>query len=266
MNVGKNLKALRKFKEMSQDQIAQALLMNRSTYSGYENGVALPNIENLISFSEFFKISIDDLVKKDFSVFSVSDWQNYSALWKDDAKGIHLRILAGLVDQNNEEMIEMIPEKARAGYVAGFSDPEFMKVLPTLQIPFLSKDRKHRAFPISGDSMPPVNNGSHVIGEFIQDWTQLKSGTPCIVVTKEDGIVFKFVYNHLEENQSLLLVSSNPLFEPYSVKMKDIIEIWKFSAYFSKDLPEVQMDAMQLSLAYRNLHKDIQRILDKIKS
>ena len=151
-------------------------------------------------------------------------------------------------------------------YIALFSDPEFMKVLPTLQIPFLTKDRKHRAFPISGDSMPPVNNGSHVIGEFLQDWTQLKSGTPCIVVTKEDGIVFKFVYNHLEENQSLLLVSSNPLFEPYTVKMKDIIEIWKFSAYFSKDLPEVQMDALQLSLSYRNLHKDIQRILDKIKS
>ena len=266
MIVGKNLKAFRKYKAMSQDQIAQALSMNRSTYSGYENGVALPNIENLISFSEYFKISVDDLVKKDFSGFLASDWQNYSASWKDDAKGIHLRVLAGLVDQNNEEMIEMIPEKARAGYVAGFSDPEFMKVLPTLQIPFLSKDRKHRAFPISGDSMPPVNNGSHVIGEFIQDWTQLKSGTACIVVTKEDGIVFKFVYNHLEENQSLLLVSSNPLFEPYSVKMKDIIEIWKFSAYFSKDLPDVQMDALQLSLSYRNLHKDIQRILDKIKS
>ena len=266
MNVGKNLKALRKYKSMSQDQIAQALSMNRSTYSGYENGVALPNIENLISFSEYFKISVDDLVKKDFSGFLASDWQNYSASWKDDAKGIHLRVLAGMVDQNNEEMIEMIPEKARAGYVAGFSDPEFMKVLPTLQIPFLSKDRKHRAFPISGDSMPPVNNGSHVIGEFIQDWTQLKSGTACIVVTKEDGIVFKFVYNHLEENQSLLLVSSNPFFEPYSVKMKDIIEIWKFSAYFSKDLPDVQLDALQLSLSYRNLHKDIQRILDKIIS
>ena len=79
-------------------------------------------------------------------------------------------------------------------------------------------------------------------------------------------IVFKFVYNHLEENQSLLLVSSNPLFEPYSVSIKQVIEIWKFSAYFSKELPEVQMDALQLSLSYRNLHTDIQRILDKIKS
>ena len=266
MKIGQNLKALRKQKVMSQDEIAQTLKINRSTYSGYENGVAFPNIENLISFSDFFKISIDDLIKKDFSDFSTGDWSNYLASWKDEAKGSKLRVLASLVDHNNEEMIELIPEKASAGYVSGFSDPEFIKILPTLQIPFLSKDRKHRAFSILGDSMPPVNSGSHVIGAFLQDWTQLKSGTPCIIVTKEDGIVFKFVYNHLEENQSLLLVSSNPLFEPYSVSITDVLEIWKFTAYFSKELPEVQMDAQQLSLSYRNLHQDVQRILEKLKS
>jgi transcriptional regulator with XRE-family HTH domain len=266
MKIGLNLKALRKQREMSQEEIAHTLKMNRSTYSGYENGVAFPNIENLISFSDFFKISIDDLLKKDFSDFSSVDWSNYMTSWKEEAKGSNLRVLASLIDQNNEEMIELIPEKASAGYVSGFSDPEFMKILPTLQIPFLSKDRKHRAFSISGDSMPPVNNGSYVIGEFLQDWTQLKSGTPCIILTKEEGIVFKFVYNHLDENQSFLLVSSNPLFEPYSVSVKEILEIWKFSAYFSKELPEVQMDALQLSLSYRNLHQDVQLILEKLKS
>jgi Predicted transcriptional regulators len=95
MNTGKNLKSLRKHKGMSQEEIAQALSMNRSTYSGYENGVALPNIENLISFSEFLRFRLM-ICKKDFSVFSVSDWQNYSASWKDEAKGTHLRVLAGL--------------------------------------------------------------------------------------------------------------------------------------------------------------------------
>ncbi len=266
MKIGKNLKALRKFNNKSQEEIAQALKINRSTYSGYENGVAFPNIENLISFSDFFKISIDDLIKKDFSQFSSSDWLNYEASWKQEAKGASLRVLASVIDQNNEEMIEMIPEKASAGYVSGFSDPEFIKVLPTFKIPFLSKEKKHRAFPISGDSMPPVNNGSHVIGEFLQDWTHLKSGTPCIIVTKEDGIVFKFVYNNLNENQTFLLLSSNPLFVPYSVSIMDVLEIWKFAAYFSEELPEVQMDDLQLSYAYRNLHKDIQQILSKIKS
>lgn len=266
MNIGKNLKALRKFKSKSQEEIAQTLKINRSTYSGYENGVAFPNIENLISFSEFFKISIDDLIKKDFSDFTSTDWSNYTISWKEDAKGSNLRILASLIDKNNEEMIELIPQKASAGYISGFSDPEFIKILPTLQIPFLNKDRKHRAFSILGDSMPPVNSGSHVIGEFLQDWTQLKSGTPCIIVTKEDGIVFKFVYNHLEENQSLLFVSSNPLYEPYSVSVKEVLEIWKFTAYFSQELPEVLMDSQQISLSYRNLHQDVQRILEKLKS
>ena len=63
MNVGSNLKALRKRKKLSQEDVATALSMHRSTYSGYENDVALPNIENLIAFSQFHELLIDDLSK-----------------------------------------------------------------------------------------------------------------------------------------------------------------------------------------------------------
>ena len=30
-----------------------------------------------------------------------------------------------------EDLIEMIPAKARAGYAAGYADPEYLKILPT---------------------------------------------------------------------------------------------------------------------------------------
>lgn len=265
MKVGSNLKALRKRKSLSQEEVAQALGMNRSTYSGYENDVALPNIENLIAFSQFHDLSIDDLIKKDFSEFSELDWTKFENQWKDAAKGSNLRVLTAVVDNNNEELIELIPEKARAGYVSGYSDQEFIQDLPRINLPFLTKERKHRGFAINGDSMPPLPSGSIVIGEFIQDWTNIKSGTPCIVVTKSEGIVFKFVYNNLKESKSLVLVSSNPMYQPFSVSSADIIEIWKFSAYISKEIPEVQMDAQQVNLSFRNIHLDIQRILDKIE-
>ncbi len=266
MFVAKNLKVLRKRKKKSQEEVANDLQMHRSTYSGYENEVAMPNIENLVSFSKYFQISIDNLIQKDLNQFSDSDWENFSNEWKTEAKGSNLRILTSVVDQNNDEVIELIPEKARAGYVAGFSDPEFMKELPSLQIPFLSKNRKHRAFPISGDSMPPVISGSYVVGEFVQDWTSIPNGTPCVLVTKEDGIVFKFVYSQLDESQSFLLVSSNPVYEPYSVMVSEIYEIWKFVSYISKEIPDVKLDDRDLAVAYRNLHKDICKILDRIDS
>jgi transcriptional regulator with XRE-family HTH domain len=264
MKVGSNLKALRKRKKLSQEDVATALSMHRSTYSGYENDVALPNIENLIAFSQFHELLIDDLVKLDFQSFNEQDWLKFENKWKEAAKGSNLRVLTSVVDNNNEELIELIPEKARAGYVSGYSDQEFIQDLPRINLPFLSKERKHRAFAINGDSMPPLPSGSIVIGEFIQDWTSIKTGTPCIVVTKSEGIVFKYVHNNFKENKSLVLISSNVLYSPFSVSTSDILEVWKFSAFISKEIPEVQMDPQQLNLNFRNLQFDVQRILEKL--
>ena len=73
MEVGANLKLLRKRKKLSQEEVANNLSLTRSSYSGYENGVAQPNIESLILFSDFYKVTIDDLVRKDFEKLSESD-------------------------------------------------------------------------------------------------------------------------------------------------------------------------------------------------
>jgi transcriptional regulator with XRE-family HTH domain len=266
MYISKNLKTLRKRLKKSQEEVAQELKMHRSTYSGYENEVATPNIENLIIFSKYYQVTIDDLIQKDFSNLSASEWERFSNEWRTQAKGSNLRVLTSVVDQQNEEVIELIPEKARAGYVTGFSDPEFLKELPSLQLPFLSKNKKYRAFPIIGDSMPPVVSGSFVVGEFVQDWTTIKSGSPCVLISKEEGIVFKFLYSHLDENQTFLLVSSNPNYEPYSVHVSEVFEIWKFVSYISPEIPNIRLDEQNLAVTYRNLHQDIFRILNRIDS
>ena len=54
--IGENLKLLRKYRKISQEELANELGLTRSSYSGYENGVAEPNLENLIKFSNFFNI------------------------------------------------------------------------------------------------------------------------------------------------------------------------------------------------------------------
>ena len=70
----------------------------------------------------------------------------------------------------------------------------------------------------------------------------------------------------MDENQSFLLVSSNPNYEPYSVLVSEIYEVWKFVSYISKEIPDVKLDDLNLAAAYRNLHKDICKILDRIDS
>ena len=41
------------------------------------------------------------------------------------------------VDSKNRDNIELVPVKAKAGYTAGYNDPEFISSLPTFQLPFL---------------------------------------------------------------------------------------------------------------------------------
>ena len=62
MYFGQNLKELRKRKKLSQEEVSQKLGFKRSSYSGYENGASEPNIENLVSLADFFRISLVVLV------------------------------------------------------------------------------------------------------------------------------------------------------------------------------------------------------------
>lgn len=260
MEIGNNFKLLRKRIKKSQEEVAQDLNLTRSTYSGYENGVAQPNLESLVAFSDYYKVPIDDLVRKDFESLSESEWNRLDKGLYADVKGQKLRVLTAVVDQNEEELIELIPMKASAGYTAGYADPDYLKVLPTFHLPFLSKNKKYRSFPIQGDSMPPVIEGSYVVAEYIQNWMTIRSGTPCIIITKEEGIVFKVLHNLLDTSQSFQLCSTNTFYQPYLVHVNDILEIWKFVNYISPELPEVRMDDNDISKSIQELQKEIHEL------
>ena len=266
MAIGINLKLLRKRLGKSQEEVAHDLNLTRSSYSGYENNVAQPNLDSLILFSDYYRVSIDDLVRQDLEKYKDSDWEKIDNGLSTDVKGQKLRVLTTQVDENNEDVIEMVPMKASAGYTAGYADPDYIKVLPTFHLPFLSKDRKYRSFPIKGDSMPPVVEGSYVVAEFIQNWMSIRSGTPCIVVTKDEGIVFKVVHNLLTSEQSFQLCSTNTFYEPYLVHANDIIEIWKFVNYISPELPEIRLDDNDLSRTLQALQQEVHELKALIKN
>ena len=90
--------------------------------------------------------------------------------------------------------------------------------------------------------MPPVVEGSFVVGEFVQNWMSISNGTPCVIITKDEGVVFKVIHNLLESKQSFQLSSTNTFYEPYYVHVNDILEIWKFVNYISPELPDVRLD------------------------
>ena len=57
-----NLRILRKEKNLSQPELAKALNVSNGMISFWENEKYEPTASNIIKVSEFFKISIDDLL------------------------------------------------------------------------------------------------------------------------------------------------------------------------------------------------------------
>lgn len=211
-----NLRYLRVKNNMTQQNIADALLIPRERYAKYE-GTTDPPLDCLQRISRYFHVSIDLLLS--FDIRRVP----YEDLIRLEDNRILLPIT---VDPQGENKIEIIPQKAQAGYLSGYSDPEFIERLQHIALPFL-RNGKYRAFPVTGDSMPPHKEGSFVVGEYTERISDIVDGKTYILVTKNNGIAYKRLYK--KEQYSLLAKSDNVIYKPYEVHAADIIEIWRYA-------------------------------------
>lgn len=248
-----NIRHLRKLKGLTQEQFANEVNITRSRVSSYEEGRSEPSIAFLITISDYFKLPIDVLVKNDLSYSKESSFIEIG----------NQRVLFPItVDSEEDNLIEIIPTEASAGYLLGYNDPEYIEQLQRIKLPFLPVG-KHRAFPIKGDSMHPMKDGSYVVAQFIESINDVKDGVSYIVVTKNDGITYKRVYNKLEENNTLLLVPDNKNYETYNIPVSEIVELWEFTCsintqeYDERDLKISSIATMltQLGVELKSLAK-----------
>lgn len=226
-----NLKFLRQRQNKSQVNLAAELEIARTTLSGYEKNVQ-PPFRTLIKISNYFNISLDAFIKYKLDVLSEFQLSQIEKGFEVDITGSKLRLLTISVDNSGNENIEMVPVKAQAGYTNNYGDLDFIAALPKFKLPFLPENRTYRTFQIKGDSMLPIQEGSWVTCSYIENWEHIKNGKAYIVVTKDEGIVFKIIYNRLNENK-FLLVSSNKNYTPYEISVSRITEIWQFETYNS---------------------------------
>lgn len=221
-----NLKFLRKKKSLTQEALAEALGISRSKLAGYELNIN-PPIETLVKISDYLRVSLDILVKEDLS--SYTEYKLRELLETDQfLRGRNLRILATTVDDQGRELIEVVSQRAKASYLAGFSDPEFIAELPRFALPFLPMDKKHRVFQVDGDSMLPIPDGAWIVCEYADDWMAIKDGERYVIVTEQDGVTFKIAYNRIKEEQKLLLCSANPIYVPFEVEIEQVREVWRY--------------------------------------
>ena len=250
----------------TQDDVAFALGMKRSTLSGYENNVAEPGMEALVAFSVYFNVAIDTMVKVDLTKLPESQLRQLEKGYDVYIKGSNLRVLTTTVGHDNNENIELVTEKAKAGYKSGFADPEYISVLPTFRLPFLSKQKKYRTFQISGDSMLPIPDGSWVTGVFLQDWNTIRDRDAYIILTIEEGVIFKVLENKIKDSGKLILHSLNPIYEPFEIAVNDIREVWHFVNFISSEIPDnTAIDTLQLAQVVKKLKEEVKAIQTRLE-
>jgi transcriptional regulator with XRE-family HTH domain len=245
---GQNLKYLRKLRGWTQEEFAAKLGIKRSLLGAYEEERAEPRLDVLETISDMFKLTLDELLRKELS----------------DSKGgsyLSKRRTQKLLASSNE--IQLVPVKAAAGYLAGYADPEFLDELNTFTLPMLAPGT-YRAFEIVGDSMLPTPSGSVIVGEKVDDLEEVKSNQTYIVVSRNEGIVYKRVMKNNKSRNKLTLVSDNTAYQPYQVNSDDVIEVWKATMIISKANTQQRWDVNQLANLVSNLQDQVSTLKKKM--
>lgn len=241
--------------------MAEQIGIKRSLLGAYEEGRADPRLNNLLSMAAVFQVTVDVLISKDVS--KLSEEELYANEASNGGKG--LKVLSITVDKNDKENIELVPQKAAAGYLNGYSDPEFLEELPKFQLPILPQQGTYRAFEISGDSMLPILAGTIIIGRYVESVNDIKNGKTYVLVTSKEGVVYKRVFNYIAERGKLFLVSDNRTYAPYEVGASEVMEVWEAKAFISVDFPDpdAQSELTLDKLAHMVL--DLQQEIIKLK-
>ena len=250
--LSRNIKYLRTAQNLSQQALAESLNLSRSNLAKYEKGIHDPGIEVLLRISRYFRISIDIILTVDLSKVDLDEVIDQKSM-----------LLPMQVDANGEDIIEIIPHDASAGYLGSYSDPEYIEQLEHIYFPFLPNNQKCRAFPVNGDSMPPVIDGSFIIGSHIQSIKEIKVGSRYIIVSRDEGIVFKRISKI--EKGIFFLQSDNPLYQTFTIQGQEILEVWEFLASISvQDSAERHLENVLVE-KINHLQSELQSMSEKIQ-
>jgi transcriptional regulator with XRE-family HTH domain len=242
-----NLKYLRKLRGWTQEEFANKIGIKRSLVGAYEEERAEPNYEVLETLSDLFKVSIDDLLRKDLS----------------ETKGSYLAKRRQLKMMADTNVIHFVPVKAAAGYLNGYADPEFLDELNTFTLPMLTGGT-YRAFEIVGDSMLPTPSGSVIVGEKVHNLDDVKNNQAYVVLSKSEGVVYKRVLKSNRSKNKLTMVSDNPVYQPYQVNAEDVLEFWSAQLVISKVTQGQRWDVTNLASLVSNLQDQVNHMKKKM--
>ncbi|WP_207511106.1 XRE family transcriptional regulator [Longitalea luteola] len=258
-----NLSFLRKKKGLTQAEVATALGLKRNTFSNYETTHSEPDLGTLEKIASFFDISIDELVSVDLSKGGLVELKE-----EDENKESHKltetepeyvsndelpvsvvgstlfpyrRFQAPKIitmDSQGEENIIYVPVKARAGYMLGYGDPQFIQSLSAYRLPGYTNGT-YRIFEVEGHSMfPTLQDADRVISRWA-DISDVRDDRVYVLVTRSQGILIKRLINRYHEGKIIVKSDNNHAgeFPTIVLDVDEIAEIWYVVERWTRQLP-----------------------------
>jgi len=176
-----NVKHLRTQKNISQQNLADEIGVDRSTISRIENDEIETTIDNAIKIAKVFEISLVDLINKDLRF--------------DNADIIEI-----------EQNVEMIP--VYGTIKAGIPIESQTDIIDYIDIPksWAKNGKKYYGLKISGDSMSPkYQENDIVVFEFNEDVEQYKNKDVAVMINGTESTFKKILINE----QGIVLVPYN---------------------------------------------------------
>ncbi|MBS1642746.1 MAG: helix-turn-helix domain-containing protein [Bacteroidetes bacterium] len=209
------------------------------------------------SVAKFLKIDITHLIKG----YKQKSIKTENSILPLKADKISLSKIPKIitVDNDGNDNILYVPIKARAGYLVGYGDPDFIHTLQSFRLPGL-RNRTYRMFEADGPSMhPTIKDKDKVVASACENLLSVRDNRVHVIVTT-NGVVIKRVLNRITE-RGLFYLKSDTIqhrqeYPTMELHPEDVIEIWhcefKMSADFSeptefyKRISDMEIDILEL--------------------
>lgn len=164
-------------------------------------------------------------------------------------------------EENDEAFIPLVEYKAQAGYLTGYLDENYIEKLPMYNVPGLYGG-SFRMFQVKGLSMyPTLQDGSYVIGEFVESWEYMTDNRVYIIVTVNEGIIVKRVKNRIRKYKSLYCSSDNREYGNIRIPIEDVKEVWEAKMHLSFEFLDPVTNYQKIA----DLEVDIHNLKEQIK-
>lgn len=163
---------------------------------------------------------------------------NVNPLWLfGDSNTKHLKTNNGdvsprvlTVDNNNEDAMVFVNQKAAAGYPHNIQDVEWYQKLPAFNLPLPQfRNATYRGFQVEGDSMiPNLQPEDWVLAKAVSNLLDFNDNKVHVIVLRDSVLVKKI--QKLPDASKVILVSLNEDYLPITVNVDDIQELWQVSS------------------------------------